>query len=660
MFLGKQYPSATYAEVVADDHNMLVEVQWPRQKRAFLEYLQRESSAIEQAVRYHLSLSSRALCTVAPLREWRGGSFNMMIPVTVRPQGNKHHHDTDGGYRVAVRCPWPHRMQSQTSPDMAAEKVRGEAATYAWLSAHVPSVPIPQLRGFGLSDGRAFTPLVCCSWIRRAYESLRQRLQRLFLFFSASASASSSSAAAEYWRPFFPSMGPVQLQTGYFITDFVERRQGRMLHELWPPREPADRQKMFRSLSRLLLDLIEIPLPRIGSFTVHDSGEVTLSGRPLTVPLAMLENEAIPSEIPPNTTYTCVETYLEDLLHCHDTRMEHQLNAVEGFYDAEGQLGTIVAWKAIRSHFMDRSLRNGPFALQLTDLHQSNIFVDDQYNITAIIDLEWTCSLPLEMLQPPFWLSGHIQDSFVGPSEKVITNEKAFIPASREFLDIFGEEQKSRNPSRKLPFNAESVIRAAFEKKSHWYFAGLKYPRVTYSFLTLHIIPIFAPVDLFPRHVYEFDPIFARYYTADASQFVDKKVKEKKQYDEALLELFPEEKKKAEAKKAEEKKAEEEKAKEEKAEEGKAEEGKAEEGKAEEKSVEEKTAEGKSVEEETAAEKTSEENNIEENNIEEKNAGEKNVEEKNAGEKNTEEKNAGKNAEEKNVEEKKAEEKNAE
>lgn len=382
---------------------------------------------------------------------------------------------------------------------------------------------------------------------------------------------------------------------------------------------------------------------------------MTLSGRPLTVPLAMLENEAIPSEIPPNTTYTCVETYLEDLLHCHDTRMEHQLNAVEGFYDAEGQLGTIVAWKAIRSHFMDRSLRNGPFALQLTDLHQSNIFVDDQYNITAIIDLEWTCSLPLEMLQPPFWLSGHIQDSFVGPSEKVITNEKAFIPASREFLDIFGEEQKSRNPSRKLPFNAESVIRAAFEKKSHWYFAGLKYPRVTYSFLTLHIIPIFAPVNLFPRHVYEFDPIFARYYTADASQFVDKKVKEKKQYDEALLELFPEEKKKAEAKKAEEKKAEEEKAKEEKAEEGKAEEGKAEEGKAEEKSVEEKTAEGKSVEEETAAEKTSEENNIEE-----KNAGEKNVEEKNAGEKNTEEKNAGKNAEEKNVEEKKAEEKNAE
>lgn len=95
-----------------------------------------------------------------------------------------------------------------------------------------------------------------------------------------------------------------------------------------------------------------------------------------------------------------------------------------------------------------------------------SIFVDEQYRITALIDLEWTCSLPLEMLQPPFWVSGHIQDNFVGGTEKAITNEKAFILVSREFLDIFGQEPKSRDPSRKLPLDAKSIIRAAFEKKS--------------------------------------------------------------------------------------------------------------------------------------------------------------------------------------------------
>jgi hypothetical protein len=32
--------------------------------------------------------------------------------------------------------------------------------------------------------------------------------------------------------------------------------------------------------------------------------------------------------------------------------------------------------------------RHGPFPLQLTDLHASNIFVDEDWNITCLIDLE--------------------------------------------------------------------------------------------------------------------------------------------------------------------------------------------------------------------------------------------------------------------------------
>lgn len=32
----------------------------------------------------------------------------------------------------------------------------------------------------------------------------------------------------------------------------------------------------------------------------------------------------------------------------------------------------------------------------LTDLHQSNIFVDNDWHITAIVDLEWACSRPIK------------------------------------------------------------------------------------------------------------------------------------------------------------------------------------------------------------------------------------------------------------------------
>jgi hypothetical protein len=507
------FASVTYSEAAKSNNNMLVESHWPRQKHEFMAYLQRETRALEQVVIHHLSLSSHEACTVSPARCWKFGSFNVVIPVMV-----------NNSYEVAVRCPWPHRMHSPTSPDIAGEKIRGEAATYAWVSSHCPNVPIPKFLGFGLSNGLSFTPLVRCSWIRRAYEWLRQRIQRAFF-------------DVEYWRPFAPSSSPVILRTGYLITELIGPHQGKMLRKQWPIQTVDHLNTLYRSLARVLLDLIKIPLPRIGSFTVHDSGQVTLGGRPLTAPLAMLEGGGIPSDIAPTTTYTSVDAYLEDLLHCHDTRMRWQPNAVESPLDAEAQLASIVVWKAIRSQFVDRNVQHGPFALQFTDLSKSNIFVDRNYNITAIVDLEWTCSLPLEMLQPPFWISGNTQWDFVGKGKPLAATEATFIVAGRLFLDILSEEQESRSSSQQPAFDAESVIRGAFEKKSHWYFTGLKYPGVTYAYLIHHIQRMLSSraAPRFPH--YE----LAHYYMKDITQFINQKVTEKAQYDESLRQLFKEE-----------------------------------------------------------------------------------------------------------------------
>ncbi|KAI5251253.1 hypothetical protein E4T42_04458 [Aureobasidium subglaciale] len=431
------FPSATYAELVDDDHNMLVQAKYPQQQREFVDYLQRETLALKQAVAHHLSLPSEELCSVEHLKAWTGGSFNVLIPVVV-----------NNSYRVAVRCPWPHHTQSLTSPNMADEKIRGEATAYVWMSKYCSSVPIPQLIGFGLSNGRSFTPV-----------SIRERLHCVFF-------------DVQYWRPFVLSSSPVHFKTGYRITSFIEPRQGKMLMERWPSHDPVHRQNLFRSLSKIILDVARVPQTRIGSFT---------------------------------------------------------LNAVEDDDDAEGQLATIVVWRAIRSHFTDPSLRRGPFAMQLTDLNEGNIFVDNDYNITAVVDLEWTCSLPLEMLQPPFWVSGHIQDSFVGATEKTAINEKFFMPACHEFFDILSQEQASRHPLQKPAFDVANVARVGFEKKSHWYFAGLRYPRVAYSFLLGHIQPLFAASAGFPGQVE-----IAPYYTKNVSLFIDQRVREKAEYDEAL------------------------------------------------------------------------------------------------------------------------------
>ncbi|KAJ0127283.1 Uncharacterized protein HZ326_29615 [Fusarium oxysporum f. sp. albedinis] len=52
--------------------------------------------------------------------------------------------------------------------------------------------------------------------------------------------------------------------------------------------------------------------------------------------------------------------------------------------------------------------------LQFTDLHASNIFVDEEWNVTCFVDLEWISALPVEMLAVPYWLTGCKIDEIEG------------------------------------------------------------------------------------------------------------------------------------------------------------------------------------------------------------------------------------------------------
>lgn len=143
----------TYSDLLYDDHNMLTQSQWPRQQREFADYLSQQGEAVQQIVAHYLSLRTHQTCKMAPRNEWLCGSFNVCIPVHVKDHS-----------RVVIRLPLPHRFATRTCPDLANEKIRGEAATFAWLSDNCPNVPIPRFWGFGLSDGRSFTALAQTSW----------------------------------------------------------------------------------------------------------------------------------------------------------------------------------------------------------------------------------------------------------------------------------------------------------------------------------------------------------------------------------------------------------------------------------------------------------------------------------------------------------------
>lgn len=78
------------------------------------------------------------------------------------------------------------------------------------------------------------------------------------------------------------------------LIEYVE--DGEMLSNTWNNKRTDQRlwSNLFCDLSKIMLSLSCIALPRIGSFSLENGGYLRLVNRPLTQELQSLENERIP------------------------------------------------------------------------------------------------------------------------------------------------------------------------------------------------------------------------------------------------------------------------------------------------------------------------------------------------------------------------------
>ena len=509
--LTAKYTESEWIAIEEENDNMLIKLQRPRLEREFLDYLENCRPAIQSLVSNHLSLSPHQHCTVSDRSQWMHGDFNVCIPISISQWKRQ---------RLLMRCPFPHMVGLRANSAGLDEKVRCEAATFAWISQNCPKVPIPRLWGFGVPSGLnvsktamslepllivlQFTPVANLPWYIRWF--LGQKSQRS--------------------KHFFPRRSLSSLKSGYLLVDFIEAEQGTRLSKMWPPRTDEQRRTFYSSLSTIMLDLASQPLQKIGSFTVDDSGVVTLSNRPLTSQLVLHESQGIPTEIPRHRCYQTTDAYIRDLLRCHDLKLMHQPNAVDNKNDAEAQMALLTTMRAISSHFTLESLREGPFGYIWTDDHQSNIFVDSQYKVTYLPDLEWFCSMPLDMQRPPFWLSGYEVD------EVEDRNRDVYDTMCEEFLSVF--EREDSRPSLLGSGFLTKVMRDAHKRNAHWFWASLHHPRVTYNLFLDHLQPRLAPYHLERMQAIQFQETLAPYWIENAPAFIDQKLHDREKYLEQL------------------------------------------------------------------------------------------------------------------------------
>ena len=167
--------------------------------------------------------------------------------------------------------------------------------------------------------------------------------------------------------------------------------------------------------------------------------------------------------------------------------------------------------------FINPRTRHGPFAFGLTDLHASNIFVDEEWHITSLIDLEWACSLPSEMLRPPYWLTGQNLDRLDGD------HFERFSRTLGEFMAEFQKQEKLMTSAV-----CQSVtMQENWDLGSFWYFHALESSKGLYNIFKQHIMRRFSSAKEFPD--------ISEYWSMDVSKTVFSKLVERKDYLQQLM-----------------------------------------------------------------------------------------------------------------------------
>ncbi|MCJ1387005.1 hypothetical protein MMC17_010134 [Xylographa soralifera] len=502
------YGEITYEEAADQETNVLPELTYWRKMDDFGSYLLEHKKEIEDIVSRYLHLKSTEKCCLSPPSEWDYGSFNLCSPVSIinwreRPGG-----------RVMIRFPLPFKVGESKFPGNSDEKLRSEVATYAWIGKNCPEVPVPYLWGFSFAGGPSFAALENAPFLSRLFETLRRQIYSLLGY----------AVPCQYIQ----LNCLYSLNVGHMVIDYIETADAEMLSSTWETKRQDERSRtnLFRGLSRIMLALARIPLQRIGSFTMDNQGVISLTNRPLRLQLHQLENEDIPTDISRGTTYTSIEPFLLDILACHDSRLRYQLNAANSEVDCKEQMAVLSTFRTILPLFVRRDLRSGPFILTLTDIHTSNIFVDEEWNIKYLIDLEWACSLPIEMLHPPSWLSDE-------PFESL---SPLFEELYQEFLDIFKQEEALLFPvsqdQQQRPQLFTETMRKGWETGNFFYFLALESVTGLYFIFQRRIRPRFDSPENCP------DEALSVYWGLGSQQFVTSKVEQKKEYDDKLRQAF--------------------------------------------------------------------------------------------------------------------------
>jgi Phosphotransferase enzyme family len=200
----------------------------------------------------------------------------------------------------------------------------------------------------------------------------------------------------------------------FVIMDYVE---GRTLFDIGILNlSPEQKNGVYEQLADISIQLRQQEFFKIGALALSrarsESGSTfEVCNRPLSVEVNAQELEGLhPTRIFKNqAVYTTARDYVSSLLWLALNEFEEGRNSVLNEEDGRRVLYGLHDFKRyVEETWLDPALNNGPFVLMHGDLGPANILLDENLDLVAVLDWEWSRVVPIQLFIPPTWLTGRL------------------------------------------------------------------------------------------------------------------------------------------------------------------------------------------------------------------------------------------------------------
>ncbi|KAM5353010.1 hypothetical protein ACJZ2D_017124 [Fusarium nematophilum] len=208
------------------------------------------------------------------------------------------------------------------------------------------------------------------------------------------------------------------------------------------------RKVIYEQLASLYAQLRRLEFPEIGALGLprQDESAIYVRHRPLSIEVLLQQGEGLEPTIMfrEKTTFKTSRDYINALLWLGDNLLSKGKNSMVNSRGGDRTLYATHSFKRfVTEQWFDPALDHGPFVLMHGDLGIQNLLWDENLNLVAVIDWEWSSVIPLQLLVPPPWLNGQ-DTSFLCYSQTLYNREVGIL------CDMIRDKEKTLG-LRRLP-----------------------------------------------------------------------------------------------------------------------------------------------------------------------------------------------------------------